>query len=162
MAMFGFGLSECGSVFMNSSHHPYTSSIASSASSSSSSVFSVDGASSQTSLSSVSTSSLHVVWGTEDTRSYFPLENDTPPHAASSEAEEVAKVDSGPFAPAVNDIDNAVVPDLRQHPRRTKPSAQQHPRPGNATTGCSRPPPSLVRQCDRKVNFVDNLVGKLI
>lgn len=38
-----------------------------------------------------------------------------------------------------------VAPEQRQHPRRSSAS------------GC---PPSLVRQCDRKVSFVDNLVGK--
>jgi hypothetical protein len=38
----------------------------------------------------------------------------------------------------------------RQHPRRTSVSAR---------SGC---PPSLVRQCDRKVSFVDSLVGKTL
>jgi hypothetical protein len=37
-------------------------------------------------------------------------------------------------------------PERRQHPRRTSVGANG--------------PPSLVRQCDRKVNFVDSLVGK--
>lgn len=159
--MFGFGSSEGDSVFMNSSHHPYTSSIASSASSSSSSVFSVDCASSQTSVSSASSSSLHVVWGPEDTTSYVPSTNDPPGHATSSSNEKITKVASSSAVPAPNDIDSAVVPDLRQNPRRTKPAAQQHARRGNPTTACPRPIPSLVRQCDRKVNFVDNLVGKL-
>lgn len=36
----------------------------------------------------------------------------------------------------------------RQNPRRTSVTAR---------SGC---PPSLVRQCDRKVSFVDSLVGK--
>ena len=44
-----------------------------------------------------------------------------------------------------------VAPEQRQHPRRTNTGAV-------ARLGC---PPSLVRQCDRKVNFVDSLVGKL-
>ncbi len=43
-----------------------------------------------------------------------------------------------------------VVPELRQNPRRSSHSA-------TSRTGC---PPPLVRQADRKVNFVDNLVGK--
>ena len=38
----------------------------------------------------------------------------------------------------------------RQNPRRTSAST-------TSRTGC---PPTLVRQADRKVNFVDNLVGK--
>ncbi|KAK5998779.1 G1/S-specific cyclin pas1 [Cladobotryum mycophilum] len=41
-----------------------------------------------------------------------------------------------------------VPPELRQNPRRTAPG-------GHTRTGC---PPALVRQCDRKVNFVDSLV----
>jgi hypothetical protein len=41
-----------------------------------------------------------------------------------------------------------VVPaEQRQHPRRS------------STTLNQRPPPQLVRQCERKVNFVDCLVG---
>jgi hypothetical protein len=39
---------------------------------------------------------------------------------------------------------------LRQNPRRTSSSA----------TSRTGRPPTLVRQADRKVNFVDNLVGK--
>jgi hypothetical protein len=46
----------------------------------------------------------------------------------------------------------SIAPEQRQHPRRTSTSTV-------ARLGC---PPSLVRQCDRKVNFVDSLVGKLI
>lgn len=42
--------------------------------------------------------------------------------------------------------------ELRQNPRRTSNSAITR-------TGCT---PTLVRQVDRKVNFVDNLVGKRI
>ncbi len=162
MAVFGFDQSEANSIRMNSTYHPYSSSIASSASSSSSSVFSADSVSSQISISSVSSSSSHVVWGTEDTGSYFPSENDTPHHAGSTYTSDVTKVDPGCDASAVNHIDSAVIANLRQHPRRTKPLAQHGQEQGIATTECPRPPPSLVRQCDRKVNFVDNLVGKLL
>jgi hypothetical protein len=45
----------------------------------------------------------------------------------------------------------SVAPDQRLNPRRTSIGAASR-------LGC---PPSLVRQCDRKVNFVDSLVGKL-
>jgi hypothetical protein len=45
-------------------------------------------------------------------------------------------------------INVEVAQDQRQHPRRTSVTAR---------SGC---PPSLVRQCDRKVSFVDSLVGK--
>lgn len=43
----------------------------------------------------------------------------------------------------------AVPAELRQNPRRTASSS--------GSSGCH--PPSLVRQSDRKVNFVDSLVG---
>ncbi len=43
----------------------------------------------------------------------------------------------------------AVAPELRQNPRRSGPGSR-------ARAAC---PPPLVRQCDRKVNFVDSLVG---
>jgi PHO85 cyclin-5 len=46
----------------------------------------------------------------------------------------------------------SVVPEQRQHPRRTSTSAVSR-------LGC---PPPFVRQCDRKVNFVDRFVGMLM
>ena len=159
--MFDCGQSESSSTFMHSSHHPYTSSIASSASSSSSSVFSADSVVSQTSVSSTSTSSVHVVWGTEDRRSYSPVDEVTPQHTTLLRTDEAPKNVFEPPPPAISS-DDAVVPDLRQHPRRTKPSAQRDQKHGTSATDCPRPPPTLVRQCNRKVNFVDNLVGKLI
>lgn len=48
---------------------------------------------------------------------------------------------------------DAPVPvELRQNPRRTSAC-------NRARAAC---PPALVRQCDRKVNFVDSLVGRFI
>lgn len=160
--MFDCGQSESSSTSMNSNHHPYTSSIASSASSSSSSIFSADSVSSQASVSSASTGSIHFVWGTEDRRSYSPVADDTLQYARSLRTVEASKDVSNPAAPATNNTNTAVVRDLRQHPRRTKPLAQQDQTHGTIATECPRPPATLVRQCDRKVNFVDNLVGKLI
>jgi PHO85 cyclin-5 len=43
-----------------------------------------------------------------------------------------------------------IPPELRQNPRRSSTGS-------STRSGC---PPPLVRQADRKVNFVDNLVGK--
>lgn len=43
----------------------------------------------------------------------------------------------------------AVAPELRQNPRRS----------GHGSRARAACPPPLVRQCDRKVNFVDSLVG---
>jgi hypothetical protein len=51
----------------------------------------------------------------------------------------------------------AVAPELRVHPRRTRPSAAPN---AHGSAAAARPPPSLVRQCDRKDNFVESLVGK--
>ncbi|KKZ59134.1 hypothetical protein EMCG_05468 [[Emmonsia] crescens] len=128
--------------------HPYTSSIASSASSSSSSVFSLD--SSQSSISS-STSSVDVIWENE------VLGGDSSQHqqaggrtlSSSSESNFHCFRSGRGCGPKVADA--AVAPELRQNPRRTYSNT-------SSSSTCSRPPPTLVRQCDRKVNFVDNLV----
>ena len=114
--------------------HPYASSISSSASSSSSSVFSLDA--SQSSISSTATNPVDVIW-----------END-------AEAQLAGRTSGCPraFAKAVPAKDAAVPAEMRMHPRRTG---------GVATNGpTARPPPCLLRQSERKVNFVDNLVGK--
>lgn len=55
---------------------------------------------------------------------------------------------SAPTAGWANPSAANVAAEYRSHPRRTFGA----PRAG---------PPSLVRQCDRKVNFVDGLVGKV-
>lgn len=52
-----------------------------------------------------------------------------------------------PFAQALQDGSTLLPLDQRQHPRRSSLARNQKP-------------PSLTRQCERKVNFVDNLVGK--
>lgn len=57
--------------------------------------------------------------------------------------------------PKFADNASAVPAELRQNPRRTNTCSQSS---GFVSASCSRPPPSLVRQCERKVNFVDNLV----
>lgn len=46
-----------------------------------------------------------------------------------------------------------------QHPRRTKKPNEADLKNGNAIVS-SRPPPALVRQCERKDSFVDSLVGE--
>ena len=51
-------------------------------------------------------------------------------------------------APSYADV-TSVPSEQRQHPRRSSLARNQKP-------------PPLVRQCDRKLNFVDNLVGKHI
>ncbi|KAL4890702.1 hypothetical protein BDV59DRAFT_90002 [Aspergillus ambiguus] len=119
--------------FKTSHAHPYPSSL-SSASSSSSSVFSLDAASTQASVSSTATNPVDVIW-----------END----AEYSSATRLAR--NPPRAPT-KIPDAPVPPELRKHPRRTN----SHAVPLNGTA--ARPPPCLLRQSERKVNFVDNLV----
>ncbi|KAJ5110233.1 hypothetical protein N7532_002878 [Penicillium argentinense] len=116
--------------------HPYASSIASSASSSSSSVFSLDA--SHSSISSTTTNPVDVIW-----------ENDADRDAQLAGRPAVACPRA--FAKGVPPkIDGPVPPELRTHPRRTNSVAPNGPG--------ARPPPCLLRQSERKVNFVDNLV----
>ncbi|KAI9368137.1 hypothetical protein BJX61DRAFT_546817 [Aspergillus egyptiacus] len=122
--------------------HPYASSISSSASSSSSSVFSIDAVSTQSSFSSSSTTSVDVIW-----------ENDDGYQAGGGcglGATGGVRGYSRGNAPKAADA--AVPPELRKHPRRTNSGLQ------STGVSCARPPPCLLRQSERKVNFVDNLV----
>ncbi|KAK2834831.1 hypothetical protein FQN49_006873 [Arthroderma sp. PD_2] len=114
---------------------PYASSLASSASSSASSVFSLDAVSSQTSVASSSCTSADVVWENE-----IPADAQEKKTAATNDA---ARTSAKGCYSKVGETD--VSTGLRQHPRRT---------------AATRPPPTLVRQCERKTNFVDSLVGK--
>lgn len=122
---------------------PYSSSLASSASSSSASVWS--DASSQSSDDS-SVTGAHS--DSENPESYCSTSQPPPsfPIANNTCARSTAIAPSWPK----HTVAAAAAPEQRQHPRRT--SIGQTSR-----TGC---PPSLVRQCDRKVSFVDSLVGK--
>ncbi|KAF4624913.1 hypothetical protein G7Y89_g13256 [Cudoniella acicularis] len=114
---------------------PYSSSIASSASSSSASVWS-DAASQSSDDSSVTGASSD----SEIAETYCPP-SFTNTNNACEQNISVATYWPKQRLPA------EVAPEKRQHPRRT-------------SVGTSQPrcPPSLVRQCDRKVNFVDSLV----
>lgn len=113
----------------------YASSVSSSSSSSSSSVFSLDGPAQ--SISSVSTNPVDVVW-----------ENDSDPTRPPLYSHH----SQGPLN--VSKIDPPVPAELRKNPRRSNSYVAQNGVP------CPRPPPCLMRQSERKVNFVDNLVGK--
>jgi PHO85 cyclin-5 len=125
--------------------YPYEPSIASSASSSASSVFS-DTASQTSSTSSTSqqegdessTDRQTAVSGTGENRptTFFPgLYHGQQPMLGSKNPGLTIQA-PGPIAA-----------DQRQHPRRCSLAGGQRP-------------PQLVRQSDRKVNFVDNLVGE--
>ncbi|KAJ5447466.1 hypothetical protein N7445_002287 [Penicillium cf. griseofulvum] len=137
MDVLGLTLSNPSSQLAASHHaHPYASSISSSASSSSSSVFSLDCVS-QSSISSTSTNPVDVIWENES-NSHLAGRN---PNGACPRA--FAK---GP----ASKVDGVVPSELRTHPRRTNSYSSSAP--------SARPPPCLLRQSERKVNFVDNLV----
>lgn len=121
--------------------HPYASSVSSSASSSSSSIFSLDGVSGQSSISSTSTNPADVIWE-NDGDSLPARPSYSQHHLQASVRGNIPKLD--PPVPA----------ELRKHPRRTNSYVIQNGVP------CPRPPPCLMRQSERKVNFVDNLVGE--
>ncbi|KAI9809254.1 MAG: hypothetical protein M1825_002545 [Sarcosagium campestre] len=137
-------------------NYPYATSIASSASSSSSSIFSLDAPSSQSSASTSSSSSnaLGVVWET-DSDGLSVAENEQDQLC-------LLKANVNNICPLHNKTSdqqaaeyNIVAPEQRVNPRRTNRTDSL----GSCRcAGTARPPPSLVRQSDRKVNFVDSLV----
>lgn len=164
------------SLRISTEHHEIASSpsLASSPSSSTSSVFSFDAPSSQSSVSSASSS-----WDSENDASYLlshavlrqPLSSDSALHAAAttSTTTSTTSTTTTPAAaataapappPTICQIQsfNPVASECRQHPRRTQPQAQTD---GCSTATIPRPPPSLVRQSERKDNFVESLVGEL-
>ncbi|PLB49161.1 G1/S-specific cyclin Pcl5 [Aspergillus steynii IBT 23096] len=132
-----------GLSYKTSYAHPYpSSSVSSSASSSSSSVFSLDGLSTQGSTSSTSTNPADVIW-----------EHDGEFQAGRGPASLQGPRERACLrAPVPKPADVPVAPELRKHPRRTGVQA------ANDTAASARPPPCLMRQSERKVNFVDNLV----
>lgn len=140
---------------------PYSPSSVSTTSSTSSSTFSVDAPSSQ---SSISCSSLDD-WG----NTTYQNENENPSSANlqplrqhdSVFSEEDSKhcptyLASRPLLPGV------IAPNSRQNPRRTQRLNSYESQDGKKINQCPLAPPSLVRQSERKDNFVESLVGKLI
>lgn len=129
-----------------SQYGPYSSSIASSASASTSSVWSGFDSASQTSDdASLSTSSesdsCHSYFASRGSSTSISTDHELPGRRPDvlSRQRQLQQVAPVPVVPS----------ELRQNPRRTAAVA------GGA--GC--PPPLLSRQPDRKVNFVDSLVG---
>jgi hypothetical protein len=123
--------------------HPYAPSLSSSASSSTSSVFSDAG--SQTSNSTAAS-------GTS-------LENPRPSGAYPDlDLPSITRVSTFPQYRSSACRDSAL-PALRPEPAGPPQDQLQHSHPRRSSTVHQRPPPQLVRQCDRKVNFVDCLVG---
>ncbi|EMD69001.1 hypothetical protein GGP41_001414 [Bipolaris sorokiniana] len=134
--------------------HPYAAPLSSSASSSTSSVFS--DAASQT--SSASSRSTHSNWDSEEWSRSQAAQTSTVDPTSLSAFQQLSRVSTFPqYQHAVcRDSMPERLPSLRaeflapleqrQNPRRSSANVNQ------------RPPPQLVRQSDRKVNFVDCLV----
>lgn len=130
---------------------PYEPSIASSASSSQSSIFSDIGSVQSSIASSISDDFRH---NQEDARDRAYAQQQIRQKASYDNyntSAEQAKLDSlaesgCPNGPSYADITSIPV-QQRQHPRRSSLSRNQRP-------------PTLQRQCERKINFVENLVGK--
>lgn len=142
MDVLGLNLSNPSSISKASHAHPYASSISSSASSSSSSVFSLDAISSQ--ISSTSTNPVDVIWENNN--------NNDGDHQAAGRNPSAGCPRAFAKGTLPKATDASVPPEMRQHPRRTNSFAANGP--------SARAPPCLLRQSERKVNFVDNLVGK--
>lgn len=130
---------------------PYEPSIASSASSSQLSIFSDAGSVQSSIASSISDDFRH---NQEDARDRAYAQQQILQKASyencnasidQAKLESLAKV-SCTNAPSYADI-TSLSKDQRQHPRRCSLSRHQKP-------------PTLQRQCERKVNFVESLVGK--
>ncbi len=154
------------SLRISTHNHPYNPATSSPASSSSSSVFSIDAPSSKSSAPSSSTDLLNAVWENESDVSYFSsrYHHQQIIPTSSTEAGIISTCPTKRAAPRAQpprQLSEAVAPESRQHPRRTQRLTEVDPQKGGSTASCPRPPPSLIRQCERKDNFVDSLVGKL-
>ena len=138
----------------------YSPSNASTASSSSDSVFSVDAPSSQSSVTSEvwSNSSERSSWINETEVQFFGSRDGT---LQASEEHISTNRSSCSIYQALKSV-QPVALESRQHPRRTHRFNSSESQDGQTGASCPRPPPSLVRQSERKDNFVDSLVGKLI
>ena len=148
---------------ISNKNYPYSPSLASTASSSSSSVFSLDATSSQSSVSS-SAGWLSSTWNSEhenETQS-FTSRHVSHQNTSSSSDEDCAITSYLSSSQLRAQLPTeAVAPKHRQHPRRTQRLNSYESQDGKTVLTCPRPPPSLVRQTERKENFVDSLVGKL-
>ncbi|KAH7116961.1 hypothetical protein B0J11DRAFT_552885 [Dendryphion nanum] len=134
--------------------HPYASSLSSSASSSTSSVFS-DVASQASTCSSLTTHSIPTGWESEEWSSNSRLAA----AAAVDTFAPISRVSTYPqYQPSLcrETVPERVLPSLRTAGLVLPTEQRQHPRRSSSTI--QRPPPQLVRQVERKVNFVDCLV----
>ncbi len=153
------------SLRISTHNQSYDLSISSPASSSTSSVFSIDAPSSYSSAPSSSTDSLNAICENDSGASYFSShyhhQQVIPISAEAARTTLCPPKRPAPRVQPARQLSEAVVPESRQHPRRTQRLTEVDPHKSGSTASCPRPPPSLIRQCERKDNFVDSLVGKL-
>lgn len=176
-------------VSISSPHHdnracfPYSPSTESIASSSWSSVDSIEAPSSQSSLSPQSVHSSTTEWSNDSEDQYYNGRQSRRGSSDSSNGElAVTYTSHGEVvvtsytsnagvlstsnrnvcpAPCKQPSTEVLAPEVRKHPRRTQQLNPLDTQAGTTTAACSRIPPPLVRQSERKDNFVDSLVGKL-
>lgn len=148
---------------LSNKNYPYSPSLASTASSSSSSVFSLDAPSSQSSVSS-SAGWSSSAWNSENENEnqYFTNRHISQRNRTNLSDEETIITSYLPCSQIGAQLPaEAVALKSRQHPRRTQRLNSYESQDGKSVASCPRAPPPLVRQSDRKENFVDSLVGKL-
>lgn len=144
-----------GNFGISPNNYPYASALSSSASSSTSSIFSDD----MSQASSISSTSCPSKWESEE-RSLRTWQAPGVPINPSSLApyQSISRASTCPQyqSSACRETAQERLPSLR-HECVAPVEQRQHPR-RSSTAVSQRPPPQLVRQGDRKVNFVDCLV----
>ncbi len=79
------------------------------------------------------------------------------------EIENKYKLNNRPHTSEANQkLQDRTGPEIWRHPRRTRRFHQEDALGGDSAKLTVLPPPPLLRQCERKENFVDSLVGKLL
>ena len=142
-------------------NYPYSPSCESTASSSTSSLFSIDAPSSQSSVSSTSGGWSSSGWIHEHEAHYYSGHQSLQSSETSPNDDAAIPTYSQSHTSRVQPPTEVVAPQSRQHPRRTQRLNSCESQDGKNTHMCPRAPPPLVRQSERKDNFVDSLVGKL-
>lgn len=117
------------------------------------SAFSLDASSSQSSVSSILDRWSNSAWSNGNDSPDFNI-------GASVSSNHEVVITSYNWRPGSRPQVPTVALDSRQHPRRTQRYSFRK-EDDKIETQCPRAPPSLVRQSERKDNFVDSLVGKL-
>ena len=140
--------------------YPYSPSSTSTASPTSSLASSVDAPSSQSSVSS-SIGCSNTPWHNENEDPSAAAQHSLQRQDSISSDEGSANVSCTPCYGSRWKQPGEVASSTQQHPRRTQPFKSYESQDGKQINQCPRPPPSLVRQSERKENFVGSLVGKL-